>query len=63
VAKNFGGKKSDILFSCVNLRKKPQKKEKNAKVLKPQKLEKEKNQRKHWFRHYQSKTYFIFIFR
>jgi hypothetical protein len=40
VAKNFGGKKSDILFSCVNLRKKPQKKEKNAKVLKPQKLEK-----------------------
>jgi hypothetical protein len=38
VAKIFWGKKTDILFSRVNLTKKPQKKEKIAKVLKPQKL-------------------------
>jgi len=38
VAKNIVGKKSEILFSCVNLRKKFQKKEKIAKVLKPQKF-------------------------
>jgi len=40
VTKNCFGKKLDILFCCVNLRKKPQKKEKIAKVLKPQKLKK-----------------------
>jgi hypothetical protein len=41
----FLGKKSEILFSCVNLRKKPQKKEKIAKFLKPQKLKKTKNKK------------------
>jgi hypothetical protein len=45
VSKNFFGKKSEILFSCVNLRKKPQKKVKIAKVLKPQKLKKTKTKK------------------
>jgi hypothetical protein len=40
VSKNFFGKKPKILFSSENLRKKAQKKEKIAKVLKPQKLKK-----------------------
>jgi hypothetical protein len=39
MSKKFFAEKPEIPFSCVNLKKKPQKKETIAKVLKPQKLE------------------------
>jgi hypothetical protein len=57
----FWEKKSNILFSSVNFRKKRQ--NKNCQSFETTKIEKIKKQKKHWFRHYQSKTHFIFIFR
>jgi hypothetical protein len=63
VAKNLFGKKIGYSFLLRKFEKEASKKEKLAKFLKPQKIEKNKKQKKHWFRHYQSNTYFIFIFR
>jgi hypothetical protein len=48
VATNVLGKKSEILFSCVNLRKKPQKRKTIAKVSKPQKLGKKEKKKKNF---------------
>jgi hypothetical protein len=50
-------------FLLYKFEKEASKKEKIAKDLKPQKLERKIKQRKLLFRHYQSKTNFIFIFR
>jgi hypothetical protein len=62
-AKNVFEKKIWYSFLLCKFEKEASKKEKIAKVLKPQKFKKLKTYEKHWFRDYQSKTYFIFMFR
>jgi hypothetical protein len=45
VSKKCFGKKPEILFSCVNLRKKPQKKGKNCQSFETTKIRKNKNKK------------------
>jgi hypothetical protein len=61
---NSFGKKSEILSSCVNFRKKPQKREEKIcqRFWNHKNWKKTSKQKKnHWFWHYHSNTYFHFL--